>query len=188
MFGYQHSSETPVPGYNPDWKKKAHVLLAMRDELSKLCCVPGKTAAVLAEEATPGTYHSAVDAATRLRELEAKRPTAAQLSRGAIAGSIVGAGSTLANKLVSGDVLKGYTAALKERPGVKGKLVGLGLGTLGLGRGMAAGSAGSAVFGASLPIVSNEVNRRAELAKLRGYVEGNPQSRLRGAVSKYTGV
>jgi hypothetical protein len=194
MYGYQHSSDTPVPGYNPDWKKKAHVQRAMRDELQKLCCVREeqlvKHADLLAEEAGPaGSYEQALHAAEKLKELEEKRPTLAQLGRGATAGAIVGTGSTLANKLVSGDLVKTYAKALGEAaPGVKGKLLGLGKGTLDLGRSMAGGAAGSAVFGAALPLVGGEINRRAEMARLRDYVEENPRSRLRKAVSQYTGV
>jgi hypothetical protein len=196
MFGYQHSSETPVPGYNPDWKKKAHVQRAMRDELQKLCCV--KQAALVADSAGPaGSYQRALQATERLRELAEKKPTREQVGRGAVAGALVGTGSTLANKLVSGDLYKTYAEAmhpevakgLKKVPlGLTQRVGRVGTGTLRLGKSMAGGAAGSAVFGAALPIVSGEINRRAEMNRLREYIAGNPRSRLRRAVSEYTGV
>lgn len=196
MFGYQHSSETPVPGYNPDWKKKAHVQRAMRDELQKLCCV--KQAALVADSAGPaGSYQRALQATERLRELAEKKPTQEQVGRGAVAGALVGTGSTLANKLVSGDLYKTYAEAmhpevakgLKKVPlGLTQRVGRVGTGTLRLGKSMAGGAAGSAVFGAALPIVSGEINRRAEMNRLREYIAGNPRSRLRRAVSEYTGV
>lgn len=197
MFGYQHSSETPVPGYNPDWKKKAHVQRAMRDELQKLCCV--KQAAIIAEDVGPaGSYQRALQATERLQELAKKKPTREQLGRGAVAGAIVGTGSTLANKLVSGDLYRTYASAMRPEEelktlgriplGAMKRVSRLGTGTLHLGRSMAGGAAGSAVFGASLPVVSGEINRRAEMNRLKEYIAGNPSSRLRRAVSEYTGV
>lgn len=196
MFGYQHSSETPVPGYNPDWKKKAHVQRAMRDELQKLCCV--KQAALVAEEAGPaGSYQRALQATERLQELAKKKPTREQIGRGATAGAIVGTGSTLANKLVSGDLYRTYAEALhpemakgleKVPLGLTQRVGRVGTGTLRLGKSMAGGAAGSAVFGAALPVVSGEINRRAEMNRLKEYIADNPRSRLRRAVSEYTGV
>jgi hypothetical protein len=180
-------ADTPVPGYNPNWQKKAHLQLAMRDELAKLCCVK------LAD------YRDANEALQKLKALEETKPTPAEVSRAAIAGAGVGSLSAAANSLVSG----GGAKALREGIGEVRKLHGLpvaakltrgqalrgiGTGLKTVARNQAGAAAGSAVFGATLPFAKRYLDRRAETGKIREYLEGQPRSRLRRAASQYIGA
>lgn len=146
----------------------------MLDEMTKLC----------AEDVS---RHEAVDALKRLKKLESEKPTASQLSRGALAGGIVGVGSNLARGLVKGEVTEGLSEAMRAK-GVGGKALALGKS---LGRGLhnsAASAAGSATFGALMPVVRGHLDREAEKDKIREYLGREKGGKLRRASKKYLGV
>lgn len=149
-------------------------LSAMRREMCKLC----------AQDVSRG---EAVEALSRLRHLEKTNPTPEQLTRGALAGGIVGTVARGVGGLVSGDVTKGLGKALQEK-GVGGKALGV---AKALGRGIhssGAAAASSATFGAGLPIVRQHLDREAEKDKLRTYLGHEEGGQLRRTSKKYLGV
>lgn len=129
----------------------------------------------------------AVQALARLKKLEDERPTPAQLSRGALAGAIVGPASLASNKLVSGG-LKGALSGAAKGQGVKGKAVGVAKGLWGGTKQLGGAAAGAATFGALMPVVRGHLDREAEKDKLRNYLGENDKSTLRRASKKYLGV
>lgn len=158
----------------------------MLDELVKLCGMKFtseqgtvKLAEVSREEAA--------SALERLKTLEAKKPSAEQLTRGALTGAIVGPGALLASKLVGGGVGKGLGTALKAR-GAGAKATGLAKALWGGTRQLGGAAASGAVFGAGLPTVRRHLDEQAEKEKLRQYLGTSKRGRLRRKASKYLGV
>ena len=147
---------------------------AMLEELEKLC-------------ADTVTRQEAVGALGRLRALEKKKPTAEQLTRGALTGAIVGPGALLASKLVGGGVGKGLRAAMKA-PGAAGKLTGVAKHLWGGGRQLGGAAASGAVFGAGLPTVRRQLDTSAEKEKLKQYLGTSKRGRLRRQATRYLGV
>ena len=118
----------------------------------------------------------AVTALKRLRELEARKPTAGQVARGAVAGSVGGMAASLARGAVSGKLREGVGEAL-QAPTVGGKLKALGKGAL---KGAGEAAAGSAAFGATVPFVRQYLDTGAEKAKLKEYLGTSKRGRVRG--------
>lgn len=149
------------------------MISAFADEFLKL-------AAVTPEEAAA--------AYQKLQKLESQTPTAAELGRGALAGSAVGILSTGASNLASGNLKRGVQNALKEKTW-GGRLKAMGRSALQAGAGSAAGSA---TFGAALPLIRRRLDRNAEIAKLKEFVGQEPGegriSQARHAVAKNLGV
>jgi hypothetical protein len=134
------------------------------------------------------TEEDAAKAMSRLQELESTTPSAAEISRGALAGSSVGLLSSATNQLVSGRARKVMGEALKARkPGFGGLAQGIGRGALEIGKGMAGSAAGTAVVGTTLPFAKRMVDERAERAKLKAYM-GEGGSPLRQKITEYTGM
>ena len=138
----------------------------------------------------PVTYADATDAMKRLQKLEAHKLNREDIARAAATGAIVGPLSAIGGGMVTGAVPKtfreGYRAA--ARPGVLGALRGAGGGGLGVARTIAGAAAGSAIFGASLPLVSKALERRQEEEKLREYLGVRPSTQLRHRITQLTGV
>lgn len=147
---------------------------SMLEELTKLC-------------AAEVTEQEAAAALKRLQELEATKPTSAQVARGAASGALVAPAATFANKLVGGGVGKGISEAVKA-PGIKGKLLGLGGATLGGGRQLLAASAGSAIGFGTVPLVRGYLDREAEKEKLKKYLGTSRRGKLRGNIKSHLGV
>lgn len=126
----------------------------------------------------------AVEALRRLKELEANKPSASQIARGAVAGTAAGLAAQVAREGVSGGLKKGIGEALKA-PTVKGKLWGLGKGAL---TNLGATAAGSAAFGATLPMARQYLDSGAEKARLREYLGTSKRGRTRREVAKVLGV
>jgi hypothetical protein len=150
-------------------------------------------------EAAPANYQDANKALKRLQELEATRPTPAEVSRAALAGAGVGTLSAGVNSLVSGGAAKALregAGAVRDELGLAAKakltrgqaLRGVGKGLKTIGKNQMGAAAGSAVFGAALPFAKRFLDRRAEMAKLKDYVEDRPRSRLARGASQYLGV
>jgi hypothetical protein len=133
------------------------------------------------------TQQEAAAALQRLKKLEAERPTTAQLGRGAAAGAIVAPVVTLLNKAVAGGTGKEFGKAIRA-PTTRGRVLGMGKALLGGGRQLAAASAGSAAFGATLPEVRGYLDRKAEKEKLEQYLGISQRGRLRKAISEHTGL
>lgn len=137
----------------------------------------------------PSAYE-AQQALRRLRKLERERPTAQQLSRGAITGAIVGPGALLASKMVAGGMGSSLRQATKAKT-VGGKALGVGKALWGGGRQLGGSAASGAVFGAGLPSVRSHLDREAEKQKLRDYLEmsgGGRYGKIRGSVRRKIGV
>lgn len=152
-----------------DWQP-----FSMLEELTKLC----------AGEVTEGEARAALG---RLQKLEAEKPTASQLTRGAAAGAIAAPGVTLIREAVGGGLGKGISEAWK-RPGVGGKLTGLGIGAAKGLRASAAASAGTAAAFGGIPVIRNYLDREAEKEKLRNYLGVSQRGRFGRTVKKYVGV
>lgn len=110
----------------------------------------------------------------RIKDLEQDVPTLEEVGRSAGVGAIMGPASTLVGGTVGGTLPgTGSTGsrALKAFKGV---------------RGLAGAAAGGAVFGGLTPIVRNQVERRAEIGKLRKALKhGELKGRARKKVMKY---
>jgi hypothetical protein len=85
--GYQHMRDQAVPGYNPDWRKESHALLAMRSELEKLQAVD------LEKMAAEALFEKLADPNLSDMEKEAIMRQLRALGRGAkeLGGAIMGA-------------------------------------------------------------------------------------------------
>lgn len=134
----------------------------------------------------------AVQALKRLRKLEATKPKPEELARGAIAGGIVGTGAGLASTALSPGGLSNLASGFKGTfsRGVKGVPTSLAKGALHAGRAILAPAAGSAVFGAGLPVVRSHLDREAEKEKLRQYLgdEQGKRSKMRKTITRRLGV
>lgn len=131
----------------------------------------------------------ALEAAKRLRKLDADRPTPATLARGALAGGVVGTASGLTTKAVGGSLGalgEGFRGTFSK--GVKGVPAGIARGLLHAGRQVAAPAAGSAVFGFSLPLVSQHLQREAEMEKIRSHLGMSELKPGRSRVRQVLGV
>ncbi len=150
--------------------------------------------AAAAEGGEEVSDEEALQALRRLRKLEATKPKPEELARGAIAGSIVGTGAGLASTALAPGGLRNLTSGFKGTfaRGAKGVPVGLAKGMLHAGRAIAAPAAGSAVFGAGLPVARSHLDREAEKQKLRQYLgedqEGGHLSQARRAITQKLGV
>jgi hypothetical protein len=158
----------------------------MMDELVKLCAMKFTTEGGVVKLAQVTTQEAA-GALKRLRELERKKPTPEQLTRGALAGSIVGPAGLMASKLVGGGVGKGLAEALRAK-GAGGKAKGLAKALWGGTRQLGGAAASGAVFGAGLPTARSVLDREAEKEKLRQYLGTSKRGKLRRKASKYLGV
>lgn len=133
----------------------------------------------------------AIAAVKRLRELDANKPTADQLARGALTGALVGPAAALANRAVSGELGKGISSGVSQAmsaPTRGGKALGLGKALVGGIRGLGGAAAGSAVVGAGLPSVRRHFDQEAEKAKLRDYLGQSRGGHVRTSVKKALGV
>jgi hypothetical protein len=128
---------------------------------------------------------------SRLKALEANKPTADAVARGAITGAVVGPAATLVGRGVSGDlqqgVRKGLTQAMKA-PTKGGKALGVARAGFQGVRGLAGSAASGAVFGAGLPAVRRHLDQEAEKEKLRDYLNVSRRGRLRSSVAQTLGV
>ena len=140
-------------------------------------------------EDKPVTFDEAAKALKSLARLEKKKLTKEDLMQSAASGAITAGIATPAAGLVSGSV----PAAFKEGYGDAsrkgfGKVRGAVAGSHKVLRGLAGAATGSAVFGAALPLVRQELARRAEKEKLKEYLGLRPSTSLRGKIRKSTGV
>lgn len=163
---------------------------SMRDELLKIA--EGEV-----------TSQEAAAAYKRLKKLEETQPTVGELGRGALAGAAVGTGAGLVSKAISpgalldaetgargtsglGELAEGFRglrgAKLKKAPAI------IGRGIMHAARLIAAPAAGSAVFGAGLPIARGYLDREAEKETLEQYLDASRRSRLSGQIRRHLGV
>jgi hypothetical protein len=134
-------------------------------------------------------YQQARQALGRLQELEQTKPSIGEVTRKGLAAGVAGTGASLLGRAITGDISKPFVEGMKGmRPGWRGVAKGVGRGLLGLGRDIAGTAATSAAFGTSLPFLSRALDRRAEQARLKDYLEERPRSRLRRSASEYLGV
>ena len=134
---------------------------AMADELLKL-----------AEDGV--STGEALEAFKRLRKLEKSAPTKGQLLRGAGIGAVAGpAAGAIADVIQggAGGAGKGLTKAL----------------TAG-GRKLLARASTGAIYGGALPYARHQLERQAELEKLRSYVGESKRGKLRSKIRKVTGI
>lgn len=130
------------------------------------------------------TSDQALAAVERLRQLDRERPSPSQLARGALAGSVAGTAAMAARSLVDGKMVGGVRRAMTQ-PTLGGKLKSMGLDAL---QNTGAVTAGSAVSGALLPMVSRKLDSTAEKAKLEQYLGTNQRGRARTHLAKTLGV
>lgn len=139
---------------------------------------------------TPVTYSDAAEAMKRLHKLEAEKVTREDVARGATGGAIAGSLSALGGGTISGVVptafKKGYGEA--ARPGIVNKVRGVLHGGGNVVRAIGAGAAGSALFGASLPLIQQALKKRQEEEKLREYLGIRPTTKLRHKITQLSGV
>lgn len=124
----------------------------------------------------------------RLRQLDKTKPTAEQLTRGAITGAMVGPAAALASRAVAGG--DGLRKAMRSKT-LGGKALGTAKALLGGTRNLGGAAASGAVFGAGLPTVRSQLDQRAEKQKLRDYLQMSNKGtagRLRGRVTRAIGV
>lgn len=133
----------------------------------------------------------AVGALKRLRKLEAKKPSGAQLARGALTGALVGPAALLASQAVKGGLGKNIVGGISKAwkaPTKAGKALGLAK-ALGSGvRGLSGAAASGAVFGAGLPTLRGHLESEAEKATIRQYLGGEDAGTMRGKVRRTLGV
>lgn len=134
------------------------------------------------------TDEQAAEALDKLRALEENKLTGGELARGALTGAVVGPTALAANQLISGS--QPLVEALKgpRGPGLKGLAGAVGKGLAKTLRGSGGAAAGSALFGAGIPTVRRQLDRQAEMEKLRNYISNNPEPSLRSSVKQTLGV
>ncbi len=130
------------------------------------------------------TSDQALAAVERLRQLDRERPSPSQLARGALAGSVAGTAAMAARSLVNNGVRDSVRDAL-TKPTLGGKLKSVGLDAL---KATGAVTAGSAVSGALLPVVSRKLDSTAERVKLEQYLGTNTRGRARTHLATTLGV
>lgn len=128
-------------------------------ELGELGAVTSGQLAKVAEV----TREQASHALQRLDELEHQRPTAGQLGRGAIVGSLVGPIASNVSKLVSS-------------------------GKLHTPREIAGQIAGGTIFGTATPLLKHKVETGTERRTLRDYVESGRGGRLATQIESKLGT
>ncbi len=133
----------------------------------------------------------AIGAIKRLRELEAKKPTGAQLARGALTGAMVGPAAALAGRAVSGQLGKGIREGVgtaMQAPTKGGKALGLAKALGGGIRSLGGAAASGAVFGAALPTVRGHLESESEKETLRQYLGGGEKGLVRRKMKRTLGV
>jgi len=126
----------------------------------------------------------AVRAIKRLKKIEKNKPTAAEIGRGALAGTAAGTTAAVARGLVTGDVVRGVGKAMRS-PTLKGKAWNLGKSAV---KGLGATAAGSAAFGATLPAARRYLDTESEKATLRDYLGDSRGGSTRRRVKRVLGV
>lgn len=120
----------------------------------------------------------------RLKTLQETKPTAGQIARGALAGSVAGTASQVAKGLVTGDVKRGIVHVL-EQPTTRGKAKALAAGAL---KNFGGTLAGSAALGSTLPVIRGHLDREAEKEKLREFLGQETNSPAHRKVKKVLGL
>jgi hypothetical protein len=125
-----------------------------------------------------------MSALKKLRELEAQKPSAGQVARGALAGGVAGMAASSARGLVSGGIKSSITDAL-QAPTAAGKVGRLAGGAV---KGLGSAMAGSAAFGSTMPFVRGYLDREAEKATLKQYLGSGEGGRARQQIKRTLGV
>ena len=146
-----------------------HKTAAMLDELSKIGELKD-TIKQKIEEARHVDTGEATAALKRLNKLEKEKPSAGQIARGALVGSVVGPTASLAWRTAAG------------KRGRAGFPIWMGA------RAQAAHAAHGAVYGGVLPAGRQKLERESEKQKLREYVGQNRRGTLRGKIKSTVGV
>jgi hypothetical protein len=146
----------------------------MLEELTKLC-------------ASDVSRAEALEAQAHLKRLEEEKPAPEEITRGTVAGGLVGLASNIARSTVKGDLPRAISNAV-HTPTVKGKALALGK-SLATGlHDSAAATAGSATFGALMPHVRGHLEREAEKDKIRQYLGTAEGGEVRRKSKKYLGI
>lgn len=121
----------------------------------------------LVKAADAVTGSEAMDAMRRLRDLEAAKPTAGHLLRGAGVGAIAGPVASAASRFVAGGAKRG---------------------ALGAARDIAGQAASGAIYGGAIPFARHHLETGVQKQKLKEYLGHKPKGRLRGQIKKTLGV
>lgn len=113
------------------------------------------------------TSRDAQDAMRRLRDLEASKPTAGQLLRGAGVGAVAGPVASAVSRGITGGAKRGVVGAARE---------------------IAGQAASGAIFGGGIPYARHHLETGVERQKLKEYLGQKPSTRLRGRITKTLGV
>jgi len=150
--------------------KTAQAFLSELKELNAL--TEGQWEKLASEVTTP----EAAKAYKRLKKLEAGKPRAGEIGRGAAVGALTVPIATLAHRAISGpkgrvpSTLKN-TAALF--PGIRPMLASAGYGS---------------VFGGVMPAARQKLEREVEKQKLRDYLGTSKRGKLRSKIKKTVGI
>lgn len=158
----------------PEMGKEA-ALQAMVEELGNLSALTHPQLTKLADEVSSA---EAVTAMKRLKKLEASKPTAGEIGRGALVGSTLVPMASLVSRAIQGPMGRagGKILASGGRawwPGVRPLLASSGYG---------------GVFSGLVPAARHKLERGAEKQKLKEFVGSNKRGKVRGTVKKYLGV